>query len=235
MNRPTNRDCSTSDFSIAFGEADVLIDPTNTTLGPFTLSVPAGTYEITMSSWLGFTDDPAQTMEQWFFTTDSGYTSPLTTDSAELVFTDVATSQTLPATSSITLRHKGNTGVTNSVHPLCIGLRSVAAPVTTTTAAPTTTTAAPTTTTAAPTTTTTVAVSPGGQGTDGTTTTTAAPTTTTAAPTTTVASGAGAEEEIPELALTGPGDLSMSLGLTGAALMLAGVAAVRASRRSEED
>jgi len=209
----------------------VLIDPSNATFGPVSVNVPAGTYEITMSSWLGTHDDPAQTMEQWYFTTDAGYTSPLTTDSSpNLVFTDVVQTQTLGATTSVTLFHKGNTGVTNSVHPLCIGFRTVAAPTTTTAAPTTTTTAAPTTTTTekqqvspatlAPTTTTTAAP---------TTTTTAAPTTTTtvAAPTTTTT--------VPKLALTGPDDLSMSLGLTGAALLLAGGAALVAARRSEED
>jgi len=216
-----------SNYSVAFDSSVALIDPGVTTLGPFAVNVPAGTYEITMSSWLGLTDDPAQTMEQWYFTTDSGYTSPLTTDSSpNMIFTDVVNTQTLPATASVTLHHKGNTGVTNSVHPLCIGFRTVAAP-TTTTAAPTTTTAAPTTTTtAAPTTTTTEnnQVSPASTAAPTTTTTT----TTTAAPTTTTTTA-------PSLALTGPDDLSMSLGLTGAALLLAGGAAMVAARRTEED
>ena len=54
-------------------------------------------------------------------------------------------------------------------------------------------------------------------------------TTTTAAPTTTAAVAPA------ELALTGAGDLSMSIGLAGAALTLAGLAALGAARRSEDD
>jgi hypothetical protein len=220
VNRP-NRTCSTSDYSVAFDASVVLQDPATTVAGPYTINVPAGTYEITMSSWLGFEDDPAQTMEQWYFTTDSGYTSPLTTDaSPELIWTDAFGSQTLGDTTTVTLRHKAPGGASaNSTHPLCIGFRTVAAPTTTTAAPTTTTTAAPTTTTTQAT-----AIAPAS---------TAAPTTTTtAAPTTTTQVVATAPAE---LALTGPRELSMSLGLTGAALMLAGVATVTAARRSEED
>jgi hypothetical protein len=178
--RPTDRTCSTSDHSIAFGEEVHLQAPSPSTQGPFSISVPAGTYDITVSSWLGFEDYPDHTMEQWYFSTDSGYTSPLSTDSSpELIVNNLYSSQTLPATTSITLHHRSpSSAQPNSIHPLCIGFRAVAPPETTTT-------------------------------------------TKAAAP--------------PQLALTGPSELSMSLGLAGGALTLAGVAALMAARRSEED
>ena len=206
--RPTDRTCSTSDHSIAFGEEVTLIAPTPSTQGPFNISIPAGTYDITVSSWLGFEDYPDHTMEQWYFSTNSGYTSPLTTDSSpELTVNDLFSSQTVPETTSITVHHRSpSSAQPNSIHPLCIGFRAVAPPETTTTT--TTTTEAPAVISAAQTTT----------------------TTTTAAPTTTTKAVAPAQ-----LALTGPSELSMSLGLTGAALTLAGVAALMAARRSEED
>lgn len=209
--RPTNRVCPGNDHTLVFDASTVLMAPTPNTQGPFTVNIPAGTYDITVSSWLGFEDYAPDTMEQWYFSTDSGYTSPLSTDtSPELIANDRYVNQTVGATTSITLHHRSpSSSEPNSVHPLCIGFKAVAPPQTTTT------------TTAAPTTTTTVQV--------------AAPTTTTtttAAPTTTTQATAAAPAE---LALTGASELSMSLGLAGAALTIAGVATVMASRRNEDD
>ena len=159
--------CSSSDFSIPFDASTVLIDPNTSTLGPFTLPValPAGNYDVTVATWYGPVDEAVQTMEQWRFVTDSGFTSPLTDDFSSP--TNLQSNQSfdgvdIPATTQIFLEHKGNTGVTNSVHPLCIGFELNEPVVTTTTTeapATTTTTAAPvvTTTTAAPVVTTTTA------------------------------------------------------------------------------
>ena len=55
-------------------------------------------------------------------------------------------------------------------------------------------------------------------------------TTTTSTTTTTVLD----PTEAPELALTGPSELALSLGLTGGALVVAGGAALVAARRSED-
>ena len=258
--RPTNLTCSSSDVSFQFGPNDVLLDPNPGTLGPFTLptALAAGTYDITLATWFGPQELPVQTMEQWRVVTDSGYASPLTTDASsptQLDWVQTFGGQDVPATTQIFIEHKGNTGNVNSVHPLCVGFSlnepvvttTTAAPVTTTTAAPvTTTTAAPvTTTTAAPVTTTTAAPVTTTTATPVVTTTVVQPvvTTTTEAPaetttaeapavtTTTVAGPTAA----PELALTGPGDLALSLGVTGGALILAGSAAVVAARRSDDD
>lgn len=229
--RPEGNLCAGSDHSIQFDTDVVLIDPQTTTLGPFNISLPAGTYDVTLATWLGGEELPLQTMEQWSISTDTGYTSPLTTDSSPvLVDSQTFTDQVIGNTAWITVDHKApGMDSANSVHPLCVGFTSVEEPVvTTTTEAPvvTTTTEAPVvTTTEAPVVTTTeapVVV-------EETTTTVAAPATT-AAPTTTVAATAA-----PELALTGPSELALSLGLTGGALVLAGSAAVIASRRNEDD
>lgn len=212
VNRPTNRTCQGNDHTVVFDESVVLIAPSPNMSGPYTVDIPAGTYDITVSSWLGLEDYVDHTDEQWYFSTNSGYTSPLSTDSSpELITNDLFSNQTVGATTSITLHHKSpSSAQPNSVHPLCIGFKTVSAPQTT---------SAPTTTTAAPTTTTTIQVAAP------TTTTTAAPTTTTQATAVVPA----------QLALTGASELSMSLGLAGAALTLAGVATVMASRRSEDD
>ena len=250
-NRPTENLCDSSAFNISFPESVVLTDPANSMIADVDFAVPAGTYDIFTVTWKGFTDDPAQTMEQWMFeAVDGDYVSPLTSDNdSELIVTNqLGEGVTIDGFTSIKLSHKApGMDSANSVHPICIGFRSVAPAATTTTAAPveetTTTTAAPeiveevTTTTAAPADAEVNA-------------TTEAPvveeaTTTTAAPaavggandtrtTTTVARATGSLQG-PELALTGPSELATSLGLTGAALVLAGSAAVVAARRSEDD
>ena len=260
--RPTGNPCASNEFSVGFDASVVLIDPTTTTAGPFAVNVPAGTYDIIVSTWLGPEDIAAQTMEQWFFTTDSGYQSPLTNDfSPELLQNQEFQGQTIGATTSVTLHHKAP-GMTsaNSVHPLCIGFRTVEAPeTTTTTAAPVETTAAPVETTEAPVETTEAPV----ETTEAPVETTEAPVETTEAPVetteapaettpTTEAAAEGTEAvaaqadettttvredptDAPELALTGPSELATSLGLTGAALLLAGSAAVVAARRSDDE
>ena len=80
VNRPTTNPCAANEFFVEFDEDVVLLDPAATTAGPFDIELPAGTYDVLVSTWLGFEEIEIQTMEQWFFTTDSGYTSPLTTD-----------------------------------------------------------------------------------------------------------------------------------------------------------
>ena len=279
-NRPTTNLCESSEFSIAFPESFVLTDPATTMIPDVAFDVPAGTYDIFMVTWKGFTEDPSQTMEQWFFETNGAtpYVSELSSDDdAELiVINQPGTAVTVDAFTSIKLSHKApGMDSANSVHPICVGFRAVDAPVetTTTTEAPvvveetTTTTEAPvvveeTTTTEAPVDETPVVETPA-ETTEApvaeapvvveepttateapvvveeTTTTTEPPavggaqivTTTTTAPATTTARPAVG----PELALTGPSELATSLGLTGAALLLAGSAAVVAARRSEDD
>lgn len=99
-----------------------LINGRVSTLGPFTVTLPAGDYRIMMTS----TDSmhapeyqPHQTGEQWFFTTDTGYRSPTTPDLAE--GSGTATFDmgvvALPETTSVTFHHAGTVPGANSVVP----------------------------------------------------------------------------------------------------------------------
>ncbi len=195
--------------------------------GPFAVSIPAGTYEVRMSSWADM-DDPVEPNERWFFTADSGYTSPIIADPGDNhVIVQSFTDQVITSPiSSITLQHMlPGDSVNNSVVAKCISFTLTSAPeTTTTTAAPTTTT------TAAPTTTTTV-----DQGVLDTATSTTTTSTTTTTTTTTIAVAAAAPEQPQTLALTGPSDLAASLALVGGALTLAGFAALAAGRRAEDE
>lgn len=116
--------------------------------GPFTIALPAGTYDITM---LSNDNHPSadyqveQTQEQWYFTLDNGYTSPPTNDipADRTTMTTYVGSVELGAATSISVHHLGEGGV-NSVNVECIGFTpsqvEVAGPATT---APVTTTTPP--------------------------------------------------------------------------------------------
>ncbi len=187
-------------------------------IGPLPVNVAGGTYEIVLSS-----ADPThapgayldQVNEQWHFTLDSGYVSPVTPDIPdEAMGTSMSAGiVTLAPASSITFHWDGVLPSYDSVHPT-VSFICATAPTTTTT-----TTVAPTTaptTTVAPTTTTapTTSVAPSS---------TVAPTTTVASTTTTQGEIGGITEENPqtgeELARTG---LNLTLGLTGLTLILLG-------------
>ena len=80
--RPTNFTCADADHSIAFDDSVVLLDPQLPSSGPYAISIPAGTYDINIATWLGWEDFPTHTMEQWFIEADSGYTSSFSTDTS---------------------------------------------------------------------------------------------------------------------------------------------------------
>ncbi len=156
------------------------------------VTVPAGTYDIRLTSWdLHVREDgrvqPTQNFEQYVVRGYAGgaqvWQSSAISDLPDLEnllteTVDVAVS--IPELDAIDAYHAfyPDTSSANSIEPTCIAFIPVA---TTTTTAPTTTTTAQTTTTTAPTTTTTAPTTT----TTAPTTTTTAPTTTTTAPTTT--------------------------------------------------
>lgn len=214
VNRPVGNPCASNEFSVVFDESVVLEDSDTDTLGPFDIALPAGTYDVLVSSWLGAQEDPLQTDEQWFFTTDSGYTSPTTTDSSpELLLNQSFTAQNIAEATSVMLHHKApGSEISNSVHPLCVGFREVEVEEAIS-AAGTNDSIVPVEA---------VQVSFAVEAADETT------------PLAPADGQAGADEVVTELALTGPGDLAVSLTLTGAALILAGSAATVATRRSED-
>ena len=73
------------EYSFGFEGTRLLNDGISDSAGPFAISMPAGTYDITLHSFDDHAAHPgqvAQTQEQWYFTLDSGYSSPASSDIA---------------------------------------------------------------------------------------------------------------------------------------------------------
>ena len=118
------------EYSFGFEGTRLLNDGISDSAGPFSIELPAGTYTVTTESFDDHAAHPGQveqTAEQWYIVLDSGYVSPLTSDVPEdgNFVADTFANQTIEASSSITLRHRGEGGV-NSVSPLCVGFTTVA-------------------------------------------------------------------------------------------------------------
>jgi hypothetical protein len=108
--------------------------------GPFDFALPAGTYDITMLSNDNHPHESyqtGQTLEQWYFTLDSGYRSPPSVDipSSETRTTTQFSAVTLAEASAISVHHLGLEGV-NSVNVECIGFTPTPVATTTTTTTP---------------------------------------------------------------------------------------------------
>lgn len=117
------------EYSFGFEGTRLLNDGISDSAGPFTISMPAGTYDITLHSFDDHAAHPgqvAQTQEQWYFTLDSGYTSPASSDIALDSNSSVDTFRgvVIEDASAITVRHLGEGGI-NSVAPMCVGFSSV--------------------------------------------------------------------------------------------------------------
>lgn len=118
------------EYSFGFEGTRLLNDGISNTAGPFAVELPAGTYDVLMQSHDAHDEHPGQveqTQEQWYFTLDSGYVSPVTTDVADESNTvvDEFDGQDITESASITLHHLGQGGV-NSVDPICVGFTTVA-------------------------------------------------------------------------------------------------------------
>lgn len=144
----TSQACGTSSYG--FTGTRLLNDGISTSAGPFSITLPAGTYDITMLSndnhpSASYQND--QTQEQWFFELDSGYVSSPTNDipNDQTTMTTTIKNVQIAASTAITVKHLEQ-GVINSVNVECIGFTpsevAIAGPATTTTeaavAAPTT-------------------------------------------------------------------------------------------------
>lgn len=138
-------DAGCGDYSYDFTGTRLINDGISTSAGPFAISLPAGTYDITLMSDDNHpypTYQTDQTQEQWYFELDNGYVSPPTNDvpndSEEMVttFSEVE----LDAATTITVKHLLQGTSPNSVNVSCIGFTasdvSVLPPATTTTEAP---------------------------------------------------------------------------------------------------
>jgi hypothetical protein len=116
--------------SFGFEGIRLLNDGMSNTAGPFAIELPAGTYDVLVQSHDAHDLHPGQTeqtQEQWYFTLDSGYVSPVTTDVSDdsNIAIDEFDGQVIAASTSITLQHLGQGG-TNSVDPVCVGFTAVA-------------------------------------------------------------------------------------------------------------
>lgn len=117
------------DTAIRIPDASLLNDGVNNVLGPFSIELGEGEYDIVVLSTDAHSTTVSagdQSMEQWYFALDSGYSSPLTTDIADTedsVF-DAWSSQAIAQSTSLTVHHRGEGGV-NSVSPECIGFTLV--------------------------------------------------------------------------------------------------------------
>lgn len=121
------------EFSFGFEGTRLLNDGISDSAGPFAISMPAGTYEITLHSFDDHADHPGQTeqtQEQWYFTLDSGYVSPVSSDIPDEANTavDSFTGVINADASAITVHHLGEGGI-NSVAPMCVGFTTVTTPV----------------------------------------------------------------------------------------------------------
>jgi len=210
----------------------------NTSIGPVAIDLPAGVYDIVMTSF-----DPThgpglfvdQLNESWFFTLDNGYTSPTTPDfgDSEPGVSILVPSVALDAATAVTAQWAGVLPSSDSVHAtvsFTCARQTIPTTAPTTTAGATTspTTAAPATSSTVPQSSTTVAAStstvdPGASSTTmaALLPTTMAPTTQLTSPPTTVKVGeiGGTTEQNPELAFTG---MKINLAIGGISLVAAG-------------
>ncbi len=118
-----NADCGTISFS--FEGTRLLNDGISHQAGPFSITLPAGTYDVVMrSSDSHSTQDGQidQEAERWWFSLDSGWHSSATDDLPDELDANVTAmaGQVIPASTSITLHHLGQGGI-NSVNPVCVG------------------------------------------------------------------------------------------------------------------
>ena len=117
------------DYSFGFTGTRLLNDGISTSAGPFPITLPAGTYDVTLESFDDHAAHPGQdeqTAEQYYVTLDSGWVSPPSLDipDAENRATTIHRAQTVPAASAISVHHLGQGGI-NSLEVLCVGFTPV--------------------------------------------------------------------------------------------------------------
>ncbi len=117
------------EYSFGFEGTRLLNDGISTSAGPYTISLPAGTYDVTMVSRDHHDLHPGQseqTQEQWYFKLDSGYVSPPANDIPDDIndMTTVVGAQEIGASTEISVHHLLEGGV-NSVEVVCVGFTTV--------------------------------------------------------------------------------------------------------------
>ncbi len=124
-----NASSGCGEYSFGFEGTRLLNDGISDSAGPFSISMPAGTYDITLHSFDDHADHPGQveqTQEQWYFTLDNGYRSPVSSDIPDdgNTSTDTFRGVAIDAATAITVQHLREGGV-NSVAPMCVGFTTV--------------------------------------------------------------------------------------------------------------
>ncbi len=122
-----NADCGTISFS--FEGTRLLNDGISHQAGPFSINLPAGTYDVVMRSNDSHSTQDGQIdqeAERWWFALDSGWHSSATDDLPDELDANVTVmaGQVVPASTTITLHHLGQGGI-NSVNPVCVGFTQV--------------------------------------------------------------------------------------------------------------
>ncbi|MGI9606549.1 MAG: hypothetical protein ACR2P0_10465 [Acidimicrobiales bacterium] len=122
---------SCGEFSFGFTGTRLLNDGISNSAGPFAIVLPAGTYDVTLSSHDAHSAHPGQleqTQESWIARLDSGWSStptldiPLEQDTSITVLTN----QVIGHSTAISVHHLGSGGI-NSVDVVCVGFTPVAA------------------------------------------------------------------------------------------------------------
>lgn len=125
-------ECS-GEISLEFNDVQLLNSDSQSKAGPYNVQLAAGTYDVSTMSFDHHSSQPGagdQSMEQWYFTLDSGFTSPFTSDvpaNADLV-SDTWRGLIIDESTALTIHHQGSGGV-NSVWPRCISFDRVDLPV----------------------------------------------------------------------------------------------------------
>ncbi len=120
------------EYSYGFAGTRLLNDGISTSAGPFGIDLPAGVYDVTLVSHddhLSGAFHGDQPAEQWYVVLDA-WTSPLSHDLPDDRdwITTTHSSQSIPASTSISVRHRGE-GTVNSIDVVCVGFTPVAGAV----------------------------------------------------------------------------------------------------------
>lgn len=113
------------EYSFGFVGTRLLNDGISDRAGPFSITLPAGVYDVTLESFDDHEAHPGQheqTAEQFVVTLDSGWVSPPSIDipDDDNWATTVHRDQVIAESTAISVRHLGQGGV-NSVEVLCVG------------------------------------------------------------------------------------------------------------------
>ncbi len=113
---------------LSFDGVRLLNNGVDHSAGPFSIELEPGTYDITMTSWDAHDEhyQPEQENEQWYFTLDSGYSSPPSIDipTDQNTSATVLSAQEIDGSSSVMIHHLRAGGV-NSVEPVCLGFTAL--------------------------------------------------------------------------------------------------------------